>query len=482
MATGAREGGGTLGHSCARLAFGMLALACFAFATASSVGPAMAADAPFRLDEALKTPDWLTISGSHRFRYSALENQFRPGLSGGDQAITLRTLLQIEATAGEFSIVGELQDSRAYLSDAGGALSTIDVNPMELLQGYVSLRQEDFLAAGDKIDFRFGRQTLDIGGRRLIARNRFRDAIQTYTGLAAHWTGSDNSEFRAFYLLPVLVRPTDLPSILDNKVRFDEEDFDLRFWGLWWKRQNLIAGAAAEFYLYGLNEDDDPSERQTADRNLYTPGIRLIRSPKRGEFDFDIENVAQFGERRATKSANDTKDLNVFSHFHHAEVGYTFNNAWSLRLSAEFDFASGDDDPADGDYNRFDSLFGPRRSEFGPTGIYGLLGRENILSTGLRLSVKPNRRTDGYVSWRANALDEADDFFARSGVRDPAGASGKFAGNQIEARLRYWLVPDNIRLESGGAIFLNGRFLETAPNITGEGDPRYFYADVEFTF
>jgi hypothetical protein len=136
----------------------------------------------------------------------------------------------------------------------------------------------------------------------------------------------------------------------------------------------------------------------------------------------------------------------------------------------------------DRDYNRFDSLFGPRRAEFGPTGIFGLLGRENIISAGLRLSVRPGKRADGFISWRANALDESSDVFARSGVRDPADASGRFAGNQIEARARYWIVPNNIRAEIGGAVFLNGEFLESAPNATGEGDPRHLYADIEFNF
>lgn len=208
----------------------------------------------------------------------------------------------------------------------------------------------------------------------------------------------------------------------------------------------------------------------------------MIRTPKTGKWDFDLENTLQFGRRRASTSPSDTRDLDVFAHFHHAEVGYTFRSAWTPRVSGELDFASGDRDPGDGDFGRFDSLFGPRRADFGPTGIFGILGRENIISSGVRLSVNPGAHTDGFVSWRANFLDEPTDSFARSGVRDVSGRSGTFAGHQIEGRVRHWLVPGLLRLEIGTAWFPEGEFLRNAPSAAGHGDPFFVYSDLEFTF
>src|SRR5690606_34385633 len=92
---------------------------------------------------------------------------------------------------------------------------------------------------------------------------------------------------------------------------------------------------------------------------------------------------------------------------------------------AELDYGSGDAGDSDR-YERFDSLFGPRRSDFGPTGIYGPLGRDNVISAGLRVSVKASERFDAHLSWRANALASLTDSFARTGVRDPDGQSGRF--------------------------------------------------------
>src|SRR3546814_14511061 len=57
-------------------------------------------DAGWSLQEALGKPEGLTISGSFRVRYEALDNQFRPGLDRKDDLISLRTTLAAEYDAG----------------------------------------------------------------------------------------------------------------------------------------------------------------------------------------------------------------------------------------------------------------------------------------------------------------------------------------------------------------------------------------------
>lgn len=79
-------------------------------------------------------------------------------------------------------------------------------------------------------------------------------------------------------------------------------------------------------------------------------------------------------------------------------------------------------------------------------------------------------------------LDEARDRFGNSGVVDPTGASGTDVGEQLEVRYRRWLMKDILRLSFGGAALFEGRFLETAPNATGQGDAFYGYTEVTWTF
>jgi hypothetical protein len=171
--------------------------------------------------------------------------------------------------------------------------------------------------------------------------------------------------------------------------------------------------------------------------------------------------------------------VNVSAQTVHADLGYQFAAPWPPRLSIEYDLATGD--KPGGDYGRFDSLFGTRRSDWGPSAIYGPLGRSNISSPGFRLEVKPSKRLDAFVGYRAVWLDNATDSFASTGVKDSIGSSGKFAGHQVEARARYWLIPKMLRWEAGGAVLFDGRFLRTAPNANGFGDTVYGYTDITLT-
>lgn len=436
----------------------------------------------FRLHDALKAPDWLILSGSQRTRYEGLLNQFRPGLDENDQALALRTLLMLGVQFGPLSIVGELQDSRAYLTDENSGVSTIVVNALEPLQAYVNFHFDDVVLDEAALDLRAGRQTMDLGSRRLIARNTFRNAIQNYTGITSSWRAKGGTEFFAFAVLPVRVQPanSDRDALLDNRIEFDHESFDFSFWGAYFE-QPLGLGLTIEAYFFGLNERDG-EEVATLNRQLYTPGLRVVREPKSGEWDVDLESVLQLGSRRASPAPEDTEDHEVLARFHHASAGYTFGVGWSPRLSAELDYASGDDPASVDSYERFDSLFGPRRADFGPTDIYGPFGRENIVSAGLRAGAKPHRLLDGYISWRANWLANDRDMFARTGVRDASGQSGTFAGNQIELRTRLWLVMDSLRWELGGAAFIQGPFMRDAPNATGNGNPLFAYTDLELLF
>ena len=96
--------------------------------------------------------------------------------------------------------------------------------------------------------------------------------------------------------------------------------------------------------------------------------------------------------------------------------------------------------------------------------------------------VQPSTRHDAIVHKSPAWLAEKTDSFASTGVRDPSGASGSFAGHEIEARMRYALVPDFLRLEAGGAVLFEGRFLRDAPNANGFGDPVYGYMELSAQF
>ena len=419
-----------------------------------------------------ETDDGLKITGSLRLRYELLEGQYRPALPSRDDAITIQTAIAAEYRTGPWRIGAELIDSRGYLIDAPGAVSTSEVNALELSRAYVAVNLGD-------VDLTAGRFHLNLGSRRLAARNAFRNTINSFTGLRADWRGQNGDLLTAFYTLPHTRLPKDRAGVIDNQVRWDQESFDLTFWGAHYTRPGLFSNFRLEANILGLNEADGDNG-PNRNRQLVTAGARLVRPPAPETLDIDIEAAWQIGTIRTSLAASAPRqDVRAF--FLHAEAGYSFAGPSRLRISALLDIASGDD-PRDKSFSRFDTLFGARRWEFGPSGIFGALARTNIIAPGIRMEATPAPRWDVMALWRPSWLYDRRDRFSNGGPVDPLGTSGRFAGHMLEVRVGHWLIDKRLRLEAGTALMTSGALLDNAPNASGFGDTRYAYGQMTVTF
>ncbi len=423
-------------------------------------------------------PDGFSLSGSLRFRIEALDDQFRPELDPSASAIFLRTTLAGQYRAGPVRLSAELIDARAYRLAGRNIISANDVNTVELSQAFVGFDLGHAAPNAGDVSIDIGRFTMDLGSRRLVGRNMFRNAVNSFTGVRAHATAFHGLALTAFATLPHNRLPSDRAGIDDNRVAFDRESTALILWGVFGARSRVIGRTTLEAYLIGLHERD-ASGFPTRDRQLYTAGVRLLSEPRPGQTDFEIEGVYQTGSASRTTAASD-RPIPVSAWFLHAEIGHQFAARWQPRVSARIDIASGD--RAGARYTRFDTLFGVRRLDFGPTGLFGPLGRNNIISPGVKLDVTPDKRWDGFIAYRAALLESATDSFSSTGIRDPSGRSGRFAGHQIEARARYWMVPQRLRVDVGAATLINGEFLQRAANANRRGNPLYGYVDLTVTF
>lgn len=438
-----------------------------------ALSPQAKAGEPWRLDDAF--PDWLSLGVAHRTRYEYLDEGFRAGRPGDKEVLVLRTLVDGRLTLMDGLVVGaEFEDSRVEaIRDA--RLTTGIVDAAELLRAYLEITVTERLPG--TLTAQLGRITLDVGSRRLVARNRFRNTINGFDGIDVRWKGDGGHELRAFWTLPVRRRPDEPNRLRHNHVQFDHESFDFQFWGLWLAAQ-LPWSARAEVAWYGLHEDRI-NGGPTRQRSLHTPAFRVFREPEAGRFDYQMESALQFGRSRL--SANGRR-LDHFAHFHHAEVGYTLDAPWTPRVVVQYDYASGDRDPNDGDDERFDTLFGARRFDFGPTGIYGPFARANLNTPGVRVQVKPRPAVTSFLSFRGFWLAADRDAWATTGVRDPTGKSGHFVGSQVELRVRWQLRPHNVLLEAGYAHLFAGEFMHDAPNASHRGDSNYVYSQVTLAF
>ena len=442
--------------------------------------PSSEPDGPWRLETALGLPDWLEISGAQRTRYETLDSDFRVIRQGSsNQLWALRTLLKATAHVDRFRITAEGIDSRQFRAPDDAFLNTGTVNAVELLQGFVGARFDGVFADGDSLDLQLGRQTIDIGGRRLVARNNYRNTINAFTGLNGKWKNDDNQTLEAFIVMPVRRLPRRPSELDDNDVRFDEEQDETEFFGVHASSPVFNEDVTGELYFFGLDEDDE-SDVLTRNRELYTVGARVVRKPAAGEVNFEWESAFQWGESRSTPLPTDTEDLDHTAMFHHLSVGYQFDVRFKPLVEALFDYASGDQDSGDGDNNRFDTLFGARR--FGPTGIFGAFARANLISPGLRVKFSPAANTKVMLAHRLHYLASKEDFWTTSGLRDPDGDSGRFIGQLAEIRVRHEILPKNLMLEAGYAHLFAGEFPSDAPLSDGRDDSSYAYVATTITF
>lgn len=421
----------------------------------------------------------LTVSGSVRARYEILDGQFRPGFDNRDDMLAVRSTLLGELRTGDWRLVGEIIDSRAYDTDAGSVVSASDVNTFEPVQAYV---QRDFSApfgAGSSASVAVGRFTFNAGSRRLVASDDYRNTPQGYTGLRAEGHSATGSRWQMFYLLPHQRLPDDLDSVRDRDWELDREGTELQLWGVVVGKPGLLAGGAlGEFGYVGLGEKDRGSH-QTRDRDLHNFSLRALREAAAGKMDYELEGIYQLGHISANTSPGAAR-LDVKAWFLHAEAGYTRDDALKTHLSLELDHATGDGPGAD--YQRFDTLYGMRRTDLAPSGIFAAVGRTNLQALGVRVEVTPSSRLDVMAAWRLLRAAEATDSFSTTGIRDATGAAGRKAGWLIDTRLRYWVLPRILRTEITGVWMNRGRMLREAPNANPWGDTWYGAAALTWTF
>jgi hypothetical protein len=150
---------------------------------------------------------------------------------------------------------------------------------------------------------------------------------------------------------------------------------------------------------------------------------------------------------------------------------YAFDVAGSPSVLAEYNRASGDDDPDDGRVGWFDDLFPTAHLYYG---YADLVGMRNILNYRLGSRVELWERLTLGVDLHAFRLESARDHLYNAGgaasVRTPeSGAANVRVGEEIDVSFALPLY-DSVNLSGGIAHFFPGPFVEA----NSEGAPGTF--------
>ena len=425
------------------------------------------------LHDALKLPEWLSMSLEQRTRYETMDGNYKAGSKGGDQQIPLQTDVFMEARFKDFRIGGEFMDARQFGADSGSGVNNTHVDSVDLLQGYLAWSNQNLFHSGVGTEVIAGRQTLNFGSRRLVARNAFRNTINSFDGVRLRVLDYDRWQFNAFVSMPVNRYPTASSDILDDQSALDRADGRTWFSGGFLELFDIAWGINSELYLYHLDEGDS-TLNQTRNRRYFTTGTRFYIKPAKAAFDFSYEGIGQFGTVRANTLTSNGTNLSHTAWYQHLDIGYTIDMPWKPRFAVEYDYASGDKNPNDGKDQRFDTLYGARRGDYGPTGIYGAFARSNINSPAYRLGFSPLANVQTTLSHRFFWLAQSKDAWTTANLQDKTGNSGDYVGHQLDLSTR-WDVNSSLNLETGWTHLFKGQFAKTAPNAPNGQDINYFY-------
>lgn len=416
------------------------------------------ADGPWALSDALGLDDGFTLSGEHQSRFEHYDGNVFVGASPNDGVFFLRTTLDAQYRRDGFSAQVEMMDARQGQADRDTRLSNSHVSTLDLLQANVAYKFGNNGAS----EIRVGRFTQDWGSRTLLARNRYRNTINTLDGVSFSHRQANGNEFKFLSAQPVRRTPRDRLSLLDNEHRGDKSSEALRIHGVFANLPNLLptlfsVDLSLETYYIALKEKDT-RKSQTSNRDLHTFGFRVRSVAAVNEWDINLESIFQTGERRGSSNPLDSFDLDHQAFYQRVELAYSFDTPFRLRAIFEFNYASGDESPLDSDSGRFDTILGVTAFEFGPVSLYAPISRSNIITPGIRLTATPWANVALMADYRHFWLAEDRDSWGRTGQRDVTGNSGDYMGQHLELRVRWSVVPGNVRLDSG-VIFLDSRDL-----------------------
>jgi hypothetical protein len=348
--------------------------------------------------------DWLDLSAYQRARLEAVSGDIRPG--GTEQsALMLRTMVTARLGDGPVRLNTEIWDVRAYAIAPGTRLTINDVNALEPVVANISADLTGLagqLGPGGRVSLTIGRMIANVGSRRVVAAEDYRNTISASTGVRLDLA---NRQWAAtlIWLMPDQRLPDDAARLRRNAVVLDRENTDLVIWGGDLLRH--LPGLDVEASLFHFAEHDQLT-LASRDRQLTTASLRLLKPRHAEGWDGEVEAAWQWGAASRSTSAAAAR-LPVAAWFIHADLGHSWARPWQPRLSFVADMVSGD--RPGGTIRRFDPLFGIRQPDYAPGSLYAYIGRTNVMFAGIKGEVA-NNRSDANLSlkpmWAQSRTDQ----------------------------------------------------------------------------
>jgi hypothetical protein len=381
------------------------------------------------------TEPWLRVRAELRERVEGFQNA---GFVDDRDDLYYLSRLRLGATAAGRWISGTVQVHDARVGDKSiGPTAAPFRAAFDLRQALLELG-----SAKTPVAARLGRQEIAFGDQRLVGHANWLNSGRTFD--AARLTFRTKRDTIDLFAASVV-------RILEDE--FDKSGNGNRFAGAHLSTSRFVPRATIEPYLFWRRDIHQRAESGVVDSlQQTTTGGRLVgRLPT--SLDYNLEMALQRGSL-----AGDS----VRAWAGHWQIRETLTGAWLPRVSAEYNFASGDADPTDGVRGTFDQLYPTAHDKYG---LADQVGWRNIHHVRAGVELTPMRATSVNASYHSYWLAEARDaLYAASGApiaRVIGGAASRRVGQEIDVQVSRPLAP-YLALAAGYSHILAGPFLEQA--------------------
>jgi hypothetical protein len=355
------------------------------------------------------------------------------------------------------SFYAQGQDSREWFSqrpDIPGQFGAEGTDAFDLRQGYVELADPSRSPWG----LRLGRQTLAFGDQRLVGPLEWTNLARSFDAVRLTYKRDDWSVDAFASSVVNAERGEFNQSSLGND---EATDRDQVFSGLYFSTTGL-GFQTTDLYALELHEDV-----AAGNTDFVTLGTRWKSTAGRfGPWDYDAEFAFQAGEVAG-------RDLTAFAS--HLGGGFTVADGLlkGSRFGLEYNYATGDRNPDDGDAETFQNLFPTNHIYYGFIDAFSWQNMHDVALTWKAAPCKNvTTRLDFHAFWLAETTDA---WYRANGVTTvrplnaAAESASRFAGVELDMVVT-WQATKHIALEAGYSRFFAGDYLAD----TGASDDANF--------
>ncbi|RMD81370.1 MAG: hypothetical protein D6815_11990 [Candidatus Dadabacteria bacterium] len=350
----------------------------------------------------------------------------------------------------------EAKSSLATDRDITGGRRTLDVDELDLQNGFAELRVP--LADEGRMTLRVGREELLFGKQRLVSPLDWSNTRRTFDGITARFEAFGWSA-TGFFSQLVRVKKYD-PNTTND---------DVDLFGLYATTSELRGLGGADLYWLGLDRTSAAFNGDSGHERRHTVGARLWGSIGEKRIDYDLEAAYQFGDLGSA-------DVSAFMIASQAGTSIAALG-YHPRVEVGFDYASGDDEPGDGDVETFNQLY-PLGHAY--LGYIDLVGRQNIIdlrgTTVWPFFLRSKIKVDLHSFWRAST---DDGLYNAGGKLLRAGSAGdsRHVGIELDMTVKRPVSPHTL-VVLGYHHFFPGDFVEQSGRSR---DVDFAYLSVQYT-